>query len=678
MTGIYKRDLLALESPNYNVAAAPGVSADGKSIEYFIGAHTAGIDGYQLFVLRIYQNENDGGRQLRYSVFIDFIENSFLDYDHLTNKWREAVIENLLGWQGWYYKAIAYIDDYSRKLAGLLQNEPDRDTLDVVSDWQSNIRDKSLQARTARERRKIDSIMEQAAPLPDDIYRYIDDVVMRDHRYSYYKRSGNKINAFCTYCHRDYTLTAPVGTLVGKCGVCPLCGSVVQYKAVGAAKDIFVRENFSFACRVSDGILVTRYGIQRIFSRKNDNEYYFRKSQQPNIYQETRIFTSLSGVSSSWIWEWRSRKFEQGSQWYADRNVFIQCPLYPDNLAEIIAGTHWQYSALDAYARGVKHCDAAAYLSRVQWMPVLEKMVKVGLFRLVADQVNGNVTVCSQNRYDLRLSLELNMDEIHLLAEVNASADEYLLYKKYREIGVRLTAEEILRVRALDIARYLRDEKILIENATPGKIIGYVETQYALDTAKEHPQYRDANYLIFDWRDYLLDCQLLGYDWRGDKRIMFPRDVGEAHIGTSLKVKIAETSKYDEAFGRSAPELEKLYAWQDGGYLVRPARNAAELVVEGDTLGHCVARYAERMARGETVILFVRSASAPDMPLATAEVKDNRVVQIRSFKNHDPDESILKFWEKYKHEILENISLEGGSKLAREGHRNEQRIRVGA
>ena len=48
------------------------------------------------------------------------------------------------------------------------------------------------------------------------------------------------------------------------------------------------------------------------------------------------------------------------------------------------------------------------------------------------------------------------------------------------------------------------------------------------------------------------------------------------------------------------------YSWERDGILIRPAESAAELRKEGKALHHCVANYAERHARGDLTIFFIR------------------------------------------------------------------------
>ena len=54
---------------------------------------------------------------------------------------------------------------------------------------------------------------------------------------------------------------------------------------------------------------------------------------------------------------------------------------------------------------------------------------------------------------------------------------------------------------------------------------------------------------------------------------------------------------------------------------------------EGQSLHHCVGTYTERVANGETNILFMRSVKNPDKPLYTIEVKKGVLIQVRGYQN---------------------------------------------
>ena len=81
---------------------------------------------------------------------------------------------------------------------------------------------------------------------------------------------------------------------------------------------------------------------------------------------------------------------------------------------------------------------------------------------------------------------------------------------------------------------------------------------------------------------------------------------------------------------------------QNGMFAVVIAKSPAELINEGDVLHHCVGKmgYNEKMAKGESLILFVRDEKEIEKPLYTLEFSP-KTKSIRQFYgNHDtvPDE----------------------------------------
>lgn len=62
-------------------------------------------------------------------------------------------------------------------------------------------------------------------------------------------------------------------------------------------------------------------------------------------------------------------------------------------------------------------------------------------------------------------------------------------------------------------------------------------------------------------------------------------------------------------------------------------KSGEEIKEEGRTLHHCVGTYVERVARGETMILFIRRIEKPAEPFYTMEFRDGKVVQCRGKHN---------------------------------------------
>ena len=78
-----------------------------------------------------------------------------------------------------------------------------------------------------------------------------------------------------------------------------------------------------------------------------------------------------------------------------------------------------------------------------------------------------------------------------------------------------------------------------------------------------------------------------------------------------------------------------------------------DLVTEGNTLNHCVAKmYTDRYARGETDILFIRKLAEPDKPYFTMEVKNGRIIQVQGYADKESTKPVEPFVEEFKRNVL--------------------------
>lgn len=89
----------------------------------------------------------------------------------------------------------------------------------------------------------------------------------------------------------------------------------------------------------------------------------------------------------------------------------------------------------------------------------------------------------------------------------------------------------------------------------------------------------------------------------------------------------------------------KKYAFTDGDILIRPCGTEEELIAEGKALHHCVASYAERHARGELTIFFIRRKDKPDEPWYTLNFNEKKlsVTENRGMCNCARTEEIQNF-----------------------------------
>lgn len=129
------------------------------------------------------------------------------------------------------------------------------------------------------------------------------------------------------------------------------------------------------------------------------------------------------------------------------------------------------------------------------------------------------------------------------------------------------------------------------------------------------------------WFGYLLDywsmAEMAGEDLT-DRDVLFPQNLKRAHDQMQERKKQKAAEKRREAFQQRYERMKK-YAFEDGNIFIRPCETEEELIAEGKALHHCVASYAERHARGELTIFFIRRKDKPDEPWYTLNFNEKKL-----------------------------------------------------
>ena len=87
--------------------------------------------------------------------------------------------------------------------------------------------------------------------------------------------------------------------------------------------------------------------------------------------------------------------------------------------------------------------------------------------------------------------------------------------------------------------------------------------------------------------------------------------------------------------------------WEDGNYLVRMPKNAADIRDEAAQMDHCVATYIPAIEAGRKIVMFMRDKEDPEKSLVTIEVIDGAITQAYAHKDTDPDTAHKLWLEKW-------------------------------
>ena len=503
--------------------------------------------------------------------------------------------------------------------------------------------------------------------LPEGLIDYIRREVLPEDRVIIYKR-GN-VNGICTVCGtqvhargRRFTQSAYA--------TCPNCGARVI---------CVLEDGCAFAANYIENIVAVQKGTdgETVFFRQwllhRDNSARWEHIE--DFLQETVRYAIRGNKTAKWqkqgkeSYYMRTERYEldEWTRWQDNRIYDGSYFFYPTGIEEALSGTAMQYADLEGYLEERGHNKNPIYfLEYHARYPVIEFLWKAGYRNIVhnrifgMDRENRNAILWERKKlkecfkFPLRI-LKLMPPEEWSLNDIQRVND---LWEKY---GGKVTDTEIRLVLQSKVDIQLWSRATTYANA--GRILKYIKNQ--TDKRKEkNPDKRSIsqNDTAQAYRDYLQECEQLHLDLH-DKEILFPKDLTAAHNRTMEQVKFEKNKADQEKFQKAVEKLEK-FAWGEGEFFIRPAREQMELTAEGKALHHCVGGYIKRMAEGETAIFFLRKVSEPDKPFYTLELQKKRVIQCRTEHNasYDRNPDVKNFVDMW----MEKVVKKGGNKKAQE------------
>ncbi|MBQ9979179.1 MAG: PcfJ domain-containing protein [Clostridia bacterium] len=327
--------------------------------------------------------------------------------------------------------------------------------------------------------------------------------------------------------------------------------------------------------------------------------------------------------------------------WHYDKNFDPYAPCVNLEYAKKI--NEFKYSALEDY----DYSDIIPYLRRYRKYPQAEYLVKLGLSDLTKS--------------------------VQILRLLGKSKDFQRWISKNRLI---------LKERGFYVSSIISAFKKGIDNKEANR---YEIEKKHLCSEKDYKPIREmlkgeyAPYIKYIrekgisnrlYLDYLRACNYLEMDM-SIPRNRYPHDFKRWHDirideynTKKMENDKRERAEFYEKFGAVAEKYLPMQNDKNAAYLVIIAKSPAELKAEGKALHHCVGSmgYEQKFAREETLIFFIRSADAPDVPLVTMEysLKSKKILQCYANGNTKPADDITTYintkWLPYAKRQLKKIA----------------------
>ena len=588
-------------------------------------------------------------------------------------KWLTGKLYNVLRMGYWDFKtsSIVFVNDESQQLFeerftpearswwGSKEHKTGFVTLD---NWQEIVLRKRLKERHDRELAHTNEMMALVSDIPEGFEAWIHDYGMRSRRYLVYD-GNSKIrirSAFCTECGQYMEIDSKnVRLRMNEWGECPCCGSPVYMKTIKRWHEHEVAQNnVAIVQKLDDGRLLFRcFAVYYDFKKSIPPLLHIEKKQ--SVYEYRRVFID----GKRWeAFEYAEYKQSHRIVWCPDtgENKNYDFIIQREGLREKLAGTPYQYSGLEVYQEKeeFRPIPVFDFLHAYEKCNELETLVKAGLTRLVSESIH-NILYWHHERLSKELKL-LTKPHLRMLRDLNGGMSMVNVFREIELVRKDISESDV----RVFIDTFGSSQQILhtifMHDLSVGKFSRYVQKQTG--RCKKGSSVR-ANF-IHDWNDYTAWCQELGYDMK-DPYVLMPPDFKKAHDRVFKELQ----DHKDAELRKAMEELDKVLRVQmetmsgvdpmhmaTKKFLIRLPESVEELKQEGKTLHHCVATYADRVAKGETIILFVRKVESPDEPFFTMEWRDNKVIQCRGSHNCAMPNDVKTFvtaFERKMHEIEE-------------------------
>lgn len=161
------------------------------------------------------------------------------------------------------------------------------------------------------------------------------------------------------------------------------------------------------------------------------------------------------------------------------------------------------------------------------------------------------------------------------------------------------------------------------------------------------------NYKLKDtwlYLDYISFCKELRYNLK-DKTVLYPKNLKAKHDELQNLIEINKSKQTTKKIKARYNKIKK-NIYENKKFVIYPTRSVEEMINESAQQNNCVKTYADRIAKGQCDIYFMRLVTEKEKSLVTVEVKDNKVVQQRTKNNMDTTKEQKRFLKKWESEIL--------------------------
>lgn len=614
----------------------------------------------------------------RYRLFISRKERRFITYDEKLKKWRATLLESIL-WDAMINFYNIYVNDRDTKVIQIYLKTM-RPAIWALEEYQANIRKEQRIRHDKKLTDSWDQVMKTVPGLPKNWIAWVSKYGIMEHYIFYKYQKNGATNGYCTYCKKHVPIRSPKYNQKGHCNI---CGQPVTFRSVGKSGRFCTKwyRVYLVQRRKTSGFVI------RIFQARTWYKKAGYADCETTCHEEQRRIFSANGKEISnfvyglfkrremrWILYWKP-------WYYTCCGIQYKGNVYPYTLSDL-SRHELKETGLREYALRQKKIDPGKYLYLWQTYPVLEQIVKAGLFQLVDDILEYRATdaIKRKGRKPTEF-LSVTKKEFRRLRDMNGGAKELKWLQFEKSSGRIIKDEEIYWMAKEELEP--KDLQFVLDRMSICQVRHYLVKQ-------SEKSGDDISHILQVWKDYLSmagKLRLDVYDSIIYRTSDLQRRHSEAVIQMEEKKKEIRRRELEEkyvGFQEQLIALKEKYEFSAGEYQIVAPKSIDDILYEGDTLHHCVNKtdnYFDRIASKESYILFLRKKENPEVPFYTLEAEpDGTIRQKRAEfdrQNKDIDEvtSFLRLWQKEIQKRLTKKDYMSAEKSRKLRQRKYQEVR---
>lgn len=613
-------------------------------------------------VINFFYKDSDGKVVLGYRFFVEGQEvrtQDFYQKDKICIK--KAHVKNLIDYREGFYRLIGLNSKTEARIRAAIgksigHKEDKTVTMSVLFDRHSwTLREMHTINNRKKRQEQRDALMKYAKPLPSSFSQTISKSCDSIQRAFYNKRKGTYV---CSGCLSVNTL--PPNAIRNDKVVCPTCNRTLTCIPEGLYMNQKENAMAVYIQAMGTGRLLVRYFTIKVSFAEDFKQQY-------DYSEDIRTIIDYNKHTVADFEYWWSGNHDDTRAWVPPRPSFwrpdglhyefFKGLVYTDTLMDEFkeAGVEKMLSNYSEVCMKIKQNIQAnsvygeiRYLEYLSKYPQLERLTKCKLWNLAyyyyRDDIysrndQGDSGIINYEESSLKKALGVNnnvfkqivaCDPTHkqLLTVLKAYKDDR---KQPRSVFEIITVEKFFG--------HYKDEVLKMPKALERKIKTYIES---------------SDIVVGDYFDYIEAAKKLNYDMTSEM-VLYPKRFEQAHDEATESVKDKAHEAEYEAVRKLLPALHQIFDYKDEkrGLMIVAPNDAKDIIREGQVLHHCVGGYVGKVAKGTTVILFVRSLAEPNKPLVTVEIspKTHGIIQQRGHHNSTPSTEVQEFLDEYKKKI---------------------------